>query len=749
MSFSTSFCLTNIGNLPSNTTLSFYSNVDGYTAPFQTTVPLLSVTGNNCPFTLTGVYNGTTTIKVQTSSGNCCAVINITPNDPCTFCNLGFDTFSSKTIGQIVAGNVTGSCDANITDYVIDWYDVTNSNSPVFKFTSGYGTQFLPYTSTHPLTNITAVPMLPGIYKPFLRKVRLNGVNYSYTGGTGTVQADLDCFDTITVNVSPLTCTNGDETGDYSHLIQFSGASVGTQPIPVSTAFQLSPSTNFMAWRFIGYDVADTIKMTYYGSYYNNTPIILEYYQIGNEIPDTNFSDNQNPKLVQSYWDGEYVKVTNLTNIVRSTNDYIVIEIIPNITNSKTNFNLKLQCLDEFDCSVCWDSYVNSITQISGIASSVDSCGKLSVSFTILDCVWTSLTTSDQWKYMNTQSIDGPKFQLAEPASNLIGTFRPFELYFEYSYCGGSTGYFETFCSSSNNNTITFNKDNSGIGGIGNIYMTFSNISDFNAYYNSYLTKMEEKWNPSKLPTEVGYYVGLQMKVPQLDPVSGITETCGDTSPPTFYYIHPTSVVTTGTTGGLFTLNITMPTITNQLTWTTCQVGCADNTNYVVNYINTSSTGTTNNMLNTNVRGNRYVIPFNGQISLTYYNYPRTNDSWFKKTFAGSFVRKTLPMSGSSFTLIPSLSAETCNYANQSAYYPNNISYGLNDDIYVQTMYNFNLYLTNPLNVSDFKITASPIVNGTYAGVNQFYMAGAGTNDIKIYEVQNGVVIYSDPNYIV
>jgi hypothetical protein len=106
-------------------------------------------------------------------------------------------------------------------------------------------------------------------------------------------------------------------------------------------------------------------------------------------------------------------------------------------------------------------------------------------------------------------------------------------------------------------------------------------------------------------------------------------------------------------------------------------------------------------------------------------------------------------MSGSSFTLIPSLSAETCNYANQSAYYPNNISYGLNDDVYVQTMYNFNLYLTNPLNVSDFKITASPIVNGTYAGVNQYYMAGAGTNDIKIYEVQNGIVIYSDPNYVV
>lgn len=749
MPFSTSFCLTNIGNLLPNTTLTFYSNADGYTVPIVSGVPVLSVTPPNCPYTLTGVYDGTTTIKVESLSGNCCAVINITPNDPCTFCNLGFDAFSATTIGQIVAGNLTGSCDANITDYVIDWYDVTNSISPVFKFTSGYGTQFSPYTSTHPLTNTTAVPVLPGIYKPFLRKVRLNGVNYSYTGGTGTVQADLDCFDTITVNVSPLTCTNGDETGDYSHLIQFSGASVGTQPIPVSTAFQLSPSTNFMAWRFIGYDVADTIKMTYYGSHYNNTPIILEYYQVGNEIANTNFQNNQNPKLVKSYWDGAYVKVTNLTNIIRSTNDYIVIDIIPNITNSKTNFSLQLQCLDDFDCSVCWDSFANSVTQISGITSSVDACGRLTVSFKMLDCVWSSLTTSDQYKYMDTRSIAGPRFQLAEGAPNVGGTPMSYDVYFEYSYCNGSTSYNETFCSASNDNTITFNKDNSGVGGIGNIYMTFSNITDFNAYYNSYLTKMQQLWNPAKLPTEVEYYVSLQMKVPQLNSVSGLTETCGDTTPPRFYLIHPTSVVTTGTTGGLFTLNITMPTITNQLTWTTCQVGCTSDTNQVVDLTNNSSTGTTNNMLNTNIKGNRYVTPFNGQLQLTYYNNPKTRSNFNKRTNAGSFVRKTLPMSGSSFTLIPSLSAETCNYANQSAYYPNNVSNGWNDDVYVQTIYNFNVYATNPLNISDYKITTSPIVNGDYAGNSQYNFQQVGTNDITIYEVQNGVVIYSDPNYVV
>ena len=743
MSFSTSFCLTNIGNLPSNTTLSFYSNVDGYTAPFQTTVPLFDVTGNNCPYTLTGVYDGTTIIKVESSIGNCCAIINITPNDPCTFCNLGFDTFSATTIGQIVAGNLTGSCDANITDYVIDWYDVTNPNSLVFKFTSGYGTAFQPYTSTHPLTNITAVPMLPGIYKPFLRKVRINGVNYSYTGGTGTVQADLDCFDTITVTVSPLTCVNGTETGDYSHLIQFSGASVGTQPIPLSTVFQLSPSTYFMAWRFAGDDVADTIKMTYYGSHYNNAPIILEYYQVGNELFFTNFSNNQNPKLVKTYGGFPYVKVTNLTNIIRSTNDYIVIDIIPNITNSKTNFTLNLECLDEFDCSICWDSYANSVTQISGITSNIDSCGKLTVNFRVLDCNWSSITLSDQWKYMQVPAAAGQMMRIAEGSSsegaNVIAG-----LYFEYEYCNSNNSYQQTFCSGQNDNTITFNKNNSGVGGIGNIYMTFSNILDFNAYYNSYLSKMQQYWNPSILPTEVEYYKGFRLKVPQLDPVNGLTETCGDTSPHRDYFIHPTSVVTTGFTDGIYTLNMTMPTITNQLTWTTCQVGCTEDTNYIVDEINNISTGTTNNMSNTNIKGNRYITPFHGILQLLYFNSSFTRSNYYKQTAAGSFIRKTLPMSGSSFTLIPSISAETCSYTSKSRYYPYNFSSGANDDTYVQTMYNFNTYVTNPLNLNDFKITATPIVNGTYVGSN-----GIGTNDITIYEVQNGVVIYSDPNYVV
>jgi hypothetical protein len=746
MPFSTSFCLTNTGSLPSNTTLSFYSNVDGYTVPFQITVPLFSVTGTNCPYTLNGVYDGTTIIKVQSSTGNCCAVINITPNDPCTFCNLGFDLFSASTIGQIVAGNVTGSCDANITDYVIDWYDVTNSNSPVFKFTSGYGAAFTPYTLTHPLINITSVPVLPGIYKPFLRKVRINGINYSYTGGTGTVQADLDCFDTITVNVSPLTCDNGTETGDYSHLIQFSGASVGIQPSPVSTVFQLSPSTNFFAWRFIGYDVTDTIRITYYGSHYNNTPIIMENFTIGNNLTyGGNFSNNQNPKLGATVNDGSFAKIINFTNIVRSTNDYLVIEITPNQTNTRTNFNLQTQCLDTFDCSICWDSFLNTPVQISGstIQSSLDSCGKLTVQFRLFDCLASDVADSDQWRYLNTQSVSYPSMRLAEGGWT-DGTLIYSEVYNQYIYCGGYESSNFSFCSAENNNQITFIKDNSGVGGIGNIYMTFSNINDFNAYYNSYLTWMSNHWPQNYLPSQTLYYISMRIKVPQLDPVSGTTESCGDTSPYTVYTVHPTSIVTTGTTNGLYTLNLTMPIITNQLNFTTCEVNCDYSTDVVVDETNLNSTGTTNNMSNVNNRGNRYVNPFFGTKYLSYSNNSRLSSARSKVSIGGSFIRKTIPMSGSSFTVIPNLSAETCSYVGKSAWISNNFSNGSNDDNYQQAIWWFSVILTNPLNTNDYKIMTTQIVNGQWVGSTY-----TPTNTFKIYEVQNGVVIYSDPNYII
>lgn len=754
MSFSTSFCLTNIGNLPPNTTLSFYSNADGYTVPFQTTVPLFSVTGNNCPYTLTGVPNGTQQIKVESSTGHCCAVVDITPNDPCSFCNLGFDSFSAATIGEIVAGNLTGSCNNNITDYLIEWYDVTNPSSPVLKFTSGHGLIFT-YQYTHPLVNTTSIPALPGLYKPFLRKVVINNITYSYDGGTGTVQANLDCFSTVSVNVTPLNCSNGTEVGDYSHLIQFSGASQGVQPAPLTTIFQLSADTNYIAWRFWGYDIADELKITYYGSHYNNNPIILEWLSIGNNNQFSDLRLTSFPKVIHTYNDNNdgdnYGKITCLTGLTRSDNDYLLIEVKPSVLNTKTNFKLKLQCLTTFNCTSCFDNYLNSPEKIieSSLVLTPNSCNQLNITYSYSGCSTSDLSSSDLYKYTRVTGGNNPTSfdnYVGNGGNIFTQTF-----VWDKTQCTQRGGGYNTICEIPKNSVITFNKDNSGSGGKGNIYMTFSDISDFNAYYNSYNDRLSSIGGVPTDPTNIDYYKGVYLTTPV---PNGLTDQCGDTTVKTSYLIHATSVVTTGFTNNTYTLNFTMPTITNQMTFTQCQLYCQTYIDGIVLSVNGPSTGNTNNLSYTNNRGNRYTIPCNNIVSMAIVSNPVTATTLYDFVKYSKFSNETIPFSANTsggYTNIDSLSAITCNFN----YLP--FVDGLpntNEGYYVQILAYYPLTLTNPLNVNDFIIQTSPISNGNFVNQQPQPVPYSGiypepSSLITIYQNVNGVGTILEPSYFI
>ena len=751
MPFSTSFCLTNTGSLPSNTTLSFYSNVDGYTAPFQTTVPLFNVTGNNCPFILNGVYDGTTTIKVESSIGSCCAVVNITPNDPCTFCNLGFDVFSASTIGRIVAGNLTGSCSANITDYLIEWYETSNPNTIVF--TSGQGTAFLPYGFPHPLTGINSYLVTPGIYKPYLRKVRLNGINYSYTGGTGTVQADLDCFDTISVTVSPLTCSNGTLINDnYTHQIEFSGASQGIIPSAIQQTFQLSPDTNYFAWKFWGYDIPDTLKITYYGSNYNNTPIILDYWSVGNSNVFTNNSLTSFPKVavtsnITPDISEAFPKVICLTGITRSVNDYLIIDIIPNQLNNKTNFKLKTKCLISFNCDTCFDKFYNNSMKI--IQSSISpinlGCDTVQIGLRLSGCSETQLSTSDLYKYSKGNIYVQPRTMSYESASN-VGQYSISNI-----LTTGVTQCFlsprnspgNNFCGPVGTSVITFTKDNSGPGGIGKISMTFSNLLDFNAYYNSYLNTINAAGVPTD-PTIPQWYRYIVLTIPE---PTGQNDPCGDTTSFRTYNIHPTSVVTTSQTSSTYTMSLTMPKITDQIDFTSCQAYCNDNVNVIINDISTSSDSASYSY--ENYASNRIQQPF---------NYWKLLDLRFKSQIEfgrgysvlySKVLNETIPFSANTngtFSYIPSLSAVTCSFTN---YYRTAMS-EFSDLNYVRSYGQVKVLQTNPLNPTDFKIQMAPITQGMYPYISP--VANPTNlppviNYIDVYQNVNGVGTVLQPNY--
>jgi hypothetical protein len=741
MSFSTSFCITNIGSLQLGTSVNFYSDVDSYTTPFQSDILLSNITSPNCPYVLTNIPNGTTTIQILDVNSNCCVEVPVT-TFTCDDCNFGFDVYSSVTFNsRIIAGNLTASCDNNITDYVIEWYNVNDLTTPLYV--SGLGNEFEQYqtwTFSHPLTGNTSIPVTSGTYVPVIKYIRLNGINYSSNLENGLVQIPLeDCLSQTTIIVQPLTCSNGTNIGDYNHLIQFSGSSQGDPPELLSSTFILSANTNYFAWRFNAFDVQDTLKITYYGSYYNNIPIVLEYWNVGANNTATNYSTNLNPKTVRTFGGSSsygFNKVTCLTGLTRSNNDYLILEIIPNQSNPKTDFQLYFTCLENYDCETCYDNYLNTPYKISGssITGITLSCDRTNVIFVVSGCSTSDVQNSDYYKYSRTPGISSTVPINSSP-DTLSGTTVLFkELFYSSIRCSFRGSQSQTFCLPPNSNLITFTKNNSGVGGIGNVLMTFSNIVDLTDFYTTYNQRLNEIGVESD-PTKLGYYSYVILRVPVLsqDPNVALTETCGDTTTFSNYFFHTSSVVTTGITGNNYFMNLTMPTITKQMSFTNCQLNCDGNVQYQVTLINNQSTGTTNNVSWVNNVGNRVNIPFYDESGLSSGNTTTTAYTWFNYVRKSSFLNKTLPMSGSNFTVIPSLSASNCNLVGRYT----SSSPGVNSDYFEAYLYDYKSELTNPNNLLDFKISTRTIVNGDPTG-----------NYFRIWEISGGTVIYSDSNYI-
>ena len=77
MSFSALTCMTVTGtSLSPNATILIYSNYDNYTTPFASE-PLSAITGNQCPYTLTGIPVTTTVILLRDPATACCLYLTV------------------------------------------------------------------------------------------------------------------------------------------------------------------------------------------------------------------------------------------------------------------------------------------------------------------------------------------------------------------------------------------------------------------------------------------------------------------------------------------------------------------------------------------------------------------------------------------------------------------------------------------------------------------------------------------------
>jgi hypothetical protein len=731
MPFSASTCLTDLGTTLLGGTFNIYSNVDNYTSPFQTNVSYNSLFGPLCPYVMGNVPDGTTTIRIIDTLSKCCATIDLLSNDLCTTCDLSFDSYQTNTIGLIVAGELTGSCENDITDYRIIWYGPNSSTN--IAFTSGFGSAFLPRDFTHPLVGISS-PMQPaGTYIPVIDKVKLNGLNYSQTGGTGYIQAELECFNATTVNVQPFTCDNGTVSGDYTHQVNFDGAAAGTTPLTLNSTFELEPTTNYFSWKFKASDITDSLKITFYGSAYSN-PVILEYWTIGNQNNTTNVNLLTFPKSGQT---SEFLsKVTSLTSLTRSPGDYLILEVIPNQNNTQTKWDFYFTCMDSFDCNLCLFDYLNTpykikSTSITGITGS---CSSITVRIDVSGCTSNSIFNSDIYKYQSTALTGIAATQFNTTVYSSTGIIPRLSTLLDWNETSCNIPYdvyvYPPVCSLPNTNTIKFKKENTGPSGQGVIKMEFSSLSDLIYYKSSYDMLLPFSGTPSN-PADPNYYRYFVLYIPKNATPS---TNCGDGTTILNYFLHYSSVVTTGTTvGGAYTLNITMPTISDGLPpFDPCDINCQTYTDNIVSTINQSSTGATNVEDFTTNTGSKYVRPF-GQSRRLSIGVPTVKSA---TTVDGAYylntsLNSTVPFSGSSspYTQIPSLSAVTCN---------NFTSIGqLSGSWQTVYIYNYRVELTDPNNVKSFRILANPIINGVTSGAYSDVVA----------TVNDGSLTYANPSY--
>lgn len=704
MSFSASTCLSYTGTTTLTEPISIYTFSD----VFITAVTLNQIT--NCPLVLTGIPDGTSTIKLKSANFYCCDV-PLTCNDLCTTCDLSFDSYSTSLISRIVAGNLTGSCQPSIAQYRINWFKSPDFTTPIF--TSGYGTEFIPYNYTHPLTGATSPMTIAGTYTPIIDKIKLNGLNYSQTGGTGFIQANLECFNSTTVVVQAYRCDNGTESGDYTHRVQFSGASAGVQPLIMSSTFEISAATtNYFAWKFAGFAVPDTLTLTYYGSHYSYNPIILEKWVVGINT-ETNIDLLTLPKSGKT--PTYFSKVTSLTSLTRNTGDYIKLEVTPNPNNNQTNWDFYFTCKNTFNCNICAYDYLNTPYKIkaSSITGTTGSCSSISISFDVSGCTTNSINTNDITRYQATglYSVNNTQYyNISTDNTTQLLTNTTSALKWVSNSCGGGyQKYIEppTCLSPANTNTISFQKSNTGPFGQGFVQMSFNNLSDFSAYYSSFLSILPYSGTPST-PSLTTYYRWYELSIPER---SG-SQVCGDGTNILRYQFHYSSVLTTGFTSGNYTITITMPTITNGMPpYNLCDTSCQSYHDGAINDINNSSTGTTNVTAFTSNTGSRYLDPF-GRVFIYYQNAPivASAATAYGYFMYSDWLNTTMPFSGNTlpYTPIPTLSASTCNNYTSAG---TNVSWGARQ----MFMYYYDIKLTDPLNVESYQILARPIINGVYS----------------------------------
>jgi hypothetical protein len=705
----------NVTNL-STTGFSIYSNLD-LNSPLVQNIPYTSLFESplgNCPFNLTNIPEGTdylivvdqcnTSINVSSifapeniNAGsitiNCCyAIINLnpTPLSICDECNLSFDTFSTSTVGRIIAGNLSSTCGV-ITDYTIGWY---RNGSTTPTFISGIGTT-LSWNYPHPMVGNTSPMVLDGSWIGIIHDIIINGIIYSSVAGVlgGNPLPFTSCFDTMVV--APFSCANGQNPPPYSHQISFTAVGNNSTPPPISATYALSSSTNYFAYQFKGFEIPDILSIKFISGNPNGTndpslysqPIWLENISVGvNNIGYGSLSfvdppppfyggsptngcilDNTYPKSISSETSK---RVLTLTNLSRSLNDKLEITVSPSNTNPNTSWALNMQCLDTFGCDDCLEPFPRA--KYKKLKITYNCCGNINLDSIIIIPPCTS--SMDKWTYGYGSS------KLSNPIGGEESYYQPINT-LPSSYPTQDT----VFPSPNNpancsvptpNSTIKYHKSTREVNGQtqGVISMSFNNVTDYN-YYKTKITagswtnfsintpNSYDILNPYDIDnTNVNYYTYYNINLPLS------TEACGDGSPFYQFRFHKSAYplieyVDNPTPGNDYTITIPMPVITNGITASNCN-SIQSYVQNIVNDLNVISLTFGNPLNITNTFGSKSNNTLSCTYTQIYSSVLNTNPSSIMniQRLLSYYSMNTLPFISSSngWTNLPSLGGTPC-----------------------------------------------------------------------------------------
>jgi len=732
-----------------SSTIQVYSNPVNLTnhGTFVTTVTKNCLTVDKpCQIT---IPNGTTKLRLLDFTTYCFWDIPICDNNICENCSLGFANVVNNQIGRLKVGNLTSTCDNTMDNYVVEWYGPNDPNT--LKFTSGKGTLYQnDYTNEFPLTGSTSPILPPGQYVGKIKKVELNGTQFSNPQLPGFVYSETLPNCSLTQNVQGLTCNNGTTplttTNPYfTHVFSYTASSPGAIPQGVETNFVLNAGQQYLIYEFEGKVQPDTFEV----KLMRNPPITLESIKVGSSGTSNQFTPTTPTKERSWSW---FRKIISLSQFNIQANEYLNLKVTPNpVPNVTTDWSLKVGCFSSFNITKpCLNTFKNKPYRIdkSSIAPQSSNCG-IAIYFNVSGC-----SKSDNLSFRNSEFgrfitgttfpsyiyIDEPVYDNTNLISVLGGNFSRSSANLVYSMNMGG----QTCTQLTPSQTVRIIK-------YANpeykVRFEFNNSTTLSTYYQAALNSRTNARAGGTYTysatdnTQVGYYKFIWFNYIS----NGINFSCNQEN---LGYstvgIHASCEITQGLTSGIHWMEITTPQVTYNSS------SCANTTSYTcfgcyLEYSPYSSVNYFRNLAFDYTYPLGIIVPSGDMFGIAYpslstYNIslPQTS-SWVEGKVSGSHysnsISGSLPFLTYAFRTYPFDSSNNpLTPFNNSVF---NISdyFDVDDYSFQQVLYSYRVVLTseNPINfrieakeISNFKSVGNPIIvyesTTPNAPINPIYM---------------------------